>query len=474
MPVRFFAMTAVSMVFLGNAFADQREDYSGDITTGIDIDYLGTDNLYVTYYGGTVTNGTENPFVVKSSSNAYTNVDVGYRPDGNLGTPAGTIDSQDIGVYIEASSQLVARNATDITSLGEGIHFSVYDNGVSNTLYNQGSVISSQTGVYLNQFGGDATIHFQNDGYVSSSGPSAYTAVMIDNGGDPALGSFTVLNNGTIEGVGTGVSGIHNADNATKSITISNTAGGIVSADAPVVYISGGSASTMIDTVSISNAGTIEGNNGTNSVLVYYANSVSITNSGTMTGTAYVERVGSCDFKNSGTISVTDGGDAVYFNADGGTFEHMSGSTINGNVYVYGNSTLVVHDGANKITGGGVYLDNGTILKLVFNAENLGSLIAASDIDIDGVTLLLDVTNAENISILDQYTVVSSDTVINGGFLDLSQGETFWEGNYEFQITYGATDISLTVLNIIPEPSSYASVLGLTVLGGLALRRRRK
>ncbi len=470
MYIRIFATTIVSMVILETAFAEQRYDFSGDITTGINVDYQGTDDLYVTYYGGTLTNGGAVPFDVRSSSNTYTSVNIGYMPDGNLGVPAGTINSSDVGVFIESSSQLAVRNAASITSAREGIYFSVYDNNTTNTLYNQGSVTSNQTGVYLNQYSGDAIVNFQNDGHVSASGAGAITAVMIDNGGDPAMGSFSIANNGTIQGM-SNASAISNVDNATKSIEVSNLSGGVISAINAAVYISGGSRSTMIDNVSISNTGTIQSS--TYSSDISYADSVSIINSGMMTGTVRMEGIGVCDFKNSGTIYVSDGSGALIFNVDSGTFEHMSGSTINGEVYIYGNSTFVVHNGSNKITGGNVSLNSGTMLKLVFDTNELGSLVAAGSVNLFGTTLLLDLTNASDINVLDQYVLVASDTAINGAFLGLSQGSTFWEGNYEFQITYGTNDISLTVLNVIPEPSSYALFMGLTGVGLLTLRRRK-
>jgi len=64
---------------------------------------------------------------------------------------------------------------------------------------------------------------------------------------------------------------------------------------------------------------------------------------------------------------------------------------------------------------------------------------------------------------------------LTGTFAGLSQNANFALGDYVFQIDYGsgtASSINLTVLSVIPEPSS-ALLLGLG-LAALALRKRRR
>jgi hypothetical protein len=245
----------------GISFAEERHDYSGNIDTGIFLEYDDAESRYVTYYGGTLGQGTYAALEINAWEFAgELNVDVGYMPDGQIVSET-YLTTDWNGIHIAGSAKTDVRNAAQVYSVsGEGLHFdAINNNAVLNTVYNaaQGRITAGMTGVYLNNSGNaSSTIQFTNDGYVANVGDTGYTGLLIDNGG--VAGSYKVINNGTIESTTTVINsygnyGIATAGSDAKSVEIINR-GTIQSASSTGIYFE-----TNIDDVKITNSGLIQG-----------------------------------------------------------------------------------------------------------------------------------------------------------------------------------------------------------------------
>lgn len=155
-----------------------------------------------------------------------------------------------------------------------------------------------------------------------------------------------------------------------------------------------------------------------------------------------------------GTLDMTHGTVTVdTFNFTGGTLKNVA--TFTGSLNVQNNATL------------GFDLD-GASPTLTLTGLTLGG---SSDL---GISLLNDITPSAS------YTLVSG--TISGTFLTVNggafgSGNTFTLSNnlgtYNGTLTYNASDITLA-LTAIPEPSTYAGLIGALALGTAGWRRHRR
>jgi len=182
---------------------------------------------------------------------------------------------------------------------------------------------------------------------------------------------------------------------------------------------------------------------------------------------------------------------------------YLGGSINNAGVFTLGGSaTMTVETSAtattellrvaalDSTTFGKLALDRGTMSVTgasgaVFDANSHLEFTLYDSADLAGlaVTQGLTITNSVlGINLAPTFSAVANDVFtlanygsLTGTFAGLSQNANFALGDYVFQIDYGsgtASSINLTVLSVIPEPSS-ALLLGLG-LAALALRKRCK
>ena len=73
-----------------------------------------------------------------------------------------------------------------------------------------------------------------------------------------------------------------------------------------------------------------------------------------------------------------------------------------------------------------------------------------------------------------QFTLIDDRFIgpITGTFRDLPEGARFFEGGYEFAITYAGDDGNDVVLTAVPEPGAAGAVAGM--LAAWLLRRARR
>lgn len=521
---RILALTLAIAGVQSGFTQDQYHDFSGDYS-GVDVQYAGPDNLYVTTSQGTI---SPDGIRVVSRDTPHTDVRIGYDTAGNISSNPGAINNVSGGslgsggVYVETESPGIAnsvisiRNAATINALGFGVEYLVASNG-SASFYNaaQGT-ISAHGGVRMNLRNG-GTSSFTNDGNVSSVGDES--TLHLEGTSQPGqAASVQIINNGKLFSDG-GLTTI-SAANQFSNISITNSQTGTIQSTYAYAINLLGNASGDIGSVKIENSGRIIAAASSVCAIVHKANHVEIVNTATgeLTGSVRVEYGEVFTFVNEGTVhgnTASDaiashnnaytmmtnhgvisrrinvdgddntsryniknygtidglGNDAVYLNGANGIFEYMSGAAIHGALAMRGDSnTFIIHGGANKI-GGIVDLASNTLLLIMVDAVTSGKLEAADFINLDGsVTLSLDVSGASFL-LYDSLTIVQSDTEVLGGFLGLANGDMFWSGNYQFQIAYNTDTITLDVVQIIPEPAT-AMFLGTLVLAMAFCRRR--
>lgn len=122
--------------------------------------------------------------------------------------------------------------------------------------------------------------------------------------------------------------------------------------------------------------------------------------------------------------------------------------------------------------------DSGSTFSLKINSDSTFSdLIVANGFNLNGATLSLIDIGSTTLSGASVFTLLHSTSAsISGNFFGLDEGASINLGANTYTISYaanGGTDVTLTAV-AIPEPSTYAAVLGGLALAGVASRRRTR
>ncbi len=161
-----------------------------------------------------------------------------------------------------------------------------------------------------------------------------------------------------------------------------------------------------------------------------------------------------------------------------GTQTLRGAGTVNGAVAV--GSTGTVAAGVNASTIGTLTFNNsltGTSgstfsLKLNSTAGTFDLVTATGAVTLGSATLsLLDIGSGSWTGTTSAFSILHGAS-ITGTFVGYSDGASVVIGSNTFTLNYGASDVTLTA-SAIPEPATYAALIGAAALGLAAYRRRR-
>lgn len=383
-----------------------------------------------------------------------------------------------IGVTVPGAVNAVD-GVGDITFSGSINSGRLVKNG-SNTLTitgantNTGTTLVANSGtVILNSATADGALR----------GIDLYGNVLTVNGGTVQLGANDQIRNAA--DVSTGGVAVYGGtfDINSKNETINGlqigstdgaTAGNVISTGgAGTLTITGGSASTAFGVNSIhATNGTVSAKlAGTGATFTKTtAQTVTLSGANTYTGATSV---------NAGTLSVTGS------LASGSAVGVASGATLRGTGTIGGATTIasggIVAAGINASTIGTLTF-NSTLagsgstfsLKLNSTAGTFDLITAAGAVTLGSSTLsLIDIGSGAWTGTTSAFSIVHGSS-ITGVFLGLSNGATVNVGSNIFTLNYGASDVTLTFVSAIPEPATYATILGALALGGVVWSRRRR
>ena len=383
----------------------------------------------------------------------------------NTGTfvNAGSFSNSDGAIFTNAGTLV---NSGTIDNLG--LSFSTLSN--TGTLDNLGTInndkIFTNTGAIanpgtINNYLGGAPGMLVNDstGTLTNSG-TINNSFMLSNAGtltnvgtlnnnnmsQPETPFATILDNaGTLNNIGTFTNNSEATINNTG--TLNNALGGTL--------VNSG---TFKNSGILSDSGTI-----TNSGFLATSGTVTISSSGLLTtSTNYIQPTGSTLV--NGTLTATRG---AIVEIQGG---QLGGTgTINGNVKMGG--TLIPGDGPGTLTVFGNYEQTST-----GNLDELMGPLSRSFLDVNGNVVLdpgslLQVTLVDGFNPLGQTLSVMDYSLLFGQF---SNGSSFFDDGFLWDITYGQHEIDITAVGT-PEPSSFLLLgLGLVVLVGYAAQKPAK
>ncbi|MGE9290914.1 MAG: beta strand repeat-containing protein [Puniceicoccales bacterium] len=221
------------------------------------------------------------------------------------------------------------------------------------------------------------------------------------------------------------------------------------------------------------------------------------------TGTRITSQSGTLNLSYAGSVSVANGRSLYLGGAGDGIFAGSLDSGGSGRIVKDGTGTWTL-TGAGSDALYGTYVEEGTLIldgsvshsvtvsedailggvgsageKVTFSEGSIfefdfsksGSFFAGttvsigSDVDLDFAGI------ASGYSVSDTITIISAGTSITGSFANLAEGAIITSGDFEFEANYGSDRLELTVLSIIPEPSTYGILIGLAVLTFSAILR---
>lgn len=450
-------------------------------TGGGNIQMLNTNN---SFSGGLRVQGSSGTFTTANLATAgqFTGLTMaGLRTSAAAAIGTGTV-TLDNGQLFFVASQNVS-NAINVTAKGGMLHMegtgAAAAGGFTGTLSSSAStllVINSNAGNTnlvkisgdMSGFSGTLALDTTNIGGIALSGSALGNAstnlLWYGNGTNGGTGrvqwngtgsttlTFGELNNLNSGAVGSTMSGImeNNVASTTATYSIGNTNStaatfqGVIRNGVGTVALTKTGTNTQVlsGTNTYTGATTISG--GTLSITGSLAagSAVGVSSGGTLRGTGTI----------GGATTVASGG----FLAAG-----VDASTIGTFTF---SSTLATASGA-------------TVSLKLNSTSGTFDLIAANGLTLGNATLSLTELGSGTWTGTSTFTLINntSGSSVSGTFLGLAEGATVTVGSNNFTLSYlGGTgnDITLTA-SAIPEPSTYAVLAGLGVLGLAACRRRR-
>ncbi len=214
--------------------------------------------------------------------------------------------------------------------------------------------------------------------------------------------------------------------------------------------------------------------------------SVSISNSGTITSTfgginyASANGAGQFSFVNqAGGILDADTSTFALQVQKAAAIRIENYGSMSGNVNLVGdNLTFVSKAGAVNNFNNLAMSDNVVFEFEITDKDSVGTVNATGLLNLPGaINLDFDLSGA-SLDVGDTLGLFLTTDNIGSSFFrgttEIFDGDSFWVGNYEFSFALNSNDVSVTVTQVIPEPSSYALISGASLLCFASLRRRRK
>ena len=483
----------VASITVNSVIADNGSGVVNVVKTGASSLTLNTAN---TFTGGAFINqGTVSAIAAGAFGGSGRDVTVMTGAAVNLGSVGGLTYSNNFNLAGSALT-LGGSGGAVITTAGNTVSGPVTllgDTTIGNSSTN-GTISGKISGDYnLSAIGGLTLSNTTND-FTGNFGVNGVGAAL---GGNPVtvkLGNNDVIPNGAGKGnvyISGGASGIATLDLNGKSETIN----GLVSASTLAnVRITNTNATSSTLTLGDNDqtavfSGTIVDGTGTVAITKIGAGVQTFGGANTYTGntnitggTLALSSTGS--ISSSASISVASG---TTFNVSAVSgYAVASGQTLRG----AGSVTGAVTAGSGATIAGGV--DASTLGTLTFSSTldvslatvslklnslaGTADLLVANGLTLGGATLSLSEIGSGTWTGASTFTLVNNTdlTSISGTFASQPEGSTISLGGNIFTISYlggSGNDITLSVA-AIPEPSTYAFVAGLAMLGLAVLRRR--
>ncbi|WPJ96754.1 autotransporter-associated beta strand repeat-containing protein [Coraliomargarita algicola] len=299
-----------------------------------------------------------------------------------------------------------------------------------------------------------AVLNVHSSSALGAGDGTSTTGLTIDNGGTLRLhGGINIANERTTLS-GDGLSG-GGGDGAIVNVSGDNTFGG------QLLFgnvVTGTRINSESGTLNLSNTGAVSVANG-RSLYLGGAGDGILAGSLDSGGSGRIYKDG------AGTWTISGNNDALY-----GTFVNEGTLVVDGSV----SANISVASGATLagVGSAGTTLTFSDGSAFEYDFAKSGFLDAGTTATIGSGVNLNFVGVATGLSINDTITIVAAGTSLSGVFANLADGATVTSGDYEFQASYGSDNLELTVLSVIPEPTTFAMLLGLAV-GMFAVTRRR-
>ncbi len=420
---------------------------------------------------------------------------------------------------------------TDQSAAGIANLVSVGNNSGTNEISNTNNIGAAFSGaVTLNGGNGVTFVSTGTTGTTAETGGIAGTGnVTLDPNGSAAIGitvsgSNDVNNTGAVIDNGTGASAAlitANIDSTVNAITENsatspfNITTGIITVNSSGTTLTdnaaSGTAGVLTVSAAITGAGnlTLDNNSAINNGIALSSNNVGNTgrviNNGTGTGTETLTGLGAAvtgvtqssatsrlimqgTYSYTGTTQVTAGVLDVTGTLAAGTATSVSsGATLEGTGTLRG--SVVVASGGYLAPGTGGAGTTGTLatgttditsanLTFALNSTTSASdlLAVSGNLTLGGANLLASDLGSTALSPGTVFTVASYTGTLSGTFAGLVNGSNIVIGVNTYQINYGSlsnSDITLDTVNAVPEPSTWAMLIGGLVVLLIHVRLRR-
>ncbi len=375
-----------------------------------------------------------------------------------VGDFGSTSNSGSASITLADSSRLTLRELT-IGHLGG-------TSGSTNITVEDDAILTVNNFITLGR--DDSTAHGGQASHLNLNGGVLATKYIQAGGGTTASTNNIVANGGTIRA-------LENTDNFFRIATKATTSGGITTTDDlatttthVVVNEDGLTFDTQEFTVGIATAfsgtGTLtKTGTGTLSLDTDFAGNITVTSgtlylSGSYGGTINYDADLVVQENQSLFLNGTFAGKTIVQN--GGT---LGGTGSLGDITVQSGGILSPGNSPGTLTADDVLLASGATLELEYSDEGLDLLYAESVVFEEGSTLLIQL-NGNTLVAGDTIQFFDNSTTVTNLTADKIQTS---EGSYTFSVDANGK------ITVIPEPSTYALVGAVSLLGIVALRRRR-